>query len=125
MPETKRRRWLQLHLSTCIVLMFVAGALVWANARNRFVWSPTAAPAREMLLPTSQEQDFDGVYGWPSKYYERYILRSHNMDVPAAPPTRIWHADGVCYDTATALTILFVAAVSIEFLIRRRERQQP
>jgi len=26
-----RRPWFQLHLSTCIVLMFAAGGLLWAN----------------------------------------------------------------------------------------------
>lgn len=27
------RRWFQIHLSTCIVLMLVAGGLMWANIR--------------------------------------------------------------------------------------------
>ncbi|HYG74258.1 MAG TPA: hypothetical protein VEK08_04560 [Planctomycetota bacterium] len=30
-----KRRWFQLHLSTCVVLMFVAGGLIWANAQVR------------------------------------------------------------------------------------------
>ena len=33
MPE-QRRRWFQLSLTTCIVMMVVAGGLVWANIRR-------------------------------------------------------------------------------------------
>src|SRR5438445_5917 len=28
-----KRRWFQFHLSTAVVLMFVAGGLMWANTR--------------------------------------------------------------------------------------------
>lgn len=30
----KKRPWFQLHLSTCVVMMFVAGALNWANLHD-------------------------------------------------------------------------------------------
>lgn len=29
--QPEKRSWFQLHLSTCVALMFVAGPLVWAN----------------------------------------------------------------------------------------------
>ncbi|HYG77762.1 MAG TPA: hypothetical protein VEK08_22340 [Planctomycetota bacterium] len=32
-----QRRWLQLHLSTCLVLMFLAGGIVYSNTRLHFV----------------------------------------------------------------------------------------
>lgn len=32
--KPKKRRWFQLHLSTCIVLMFVAGGLIWINVKE-------------------------------------------------------------------------------------------
>lgn len=31
----KKRPWFRLHLSTCVMLMVVAGALVWANTKLR------------------------------------------------------------------------------------------
>ena len=37
MTDKPRRPWFQIHLSTAIVLMFVAGGLVWANIRPRIV----------------------------------------------------------------------------------------
>ena len=45
---------LQFHLSTAIVLMFVAGALLWANLQPRV--SGTA-------------EDYDKFYGWPDVVY--------------------------------------------------------
>ena len=36
-PAEKPRRWFQFHLSTAVVLMFVAAGLIWANAeRTKF-----------------------------------------------------------------------------------------
>lgn len=35
--ESRKRPWFQLHLSTAVVLMFVAGALIWANTRQRSI----------------------------------------------------------------------------------------
>lgn len=37
MPKPPRRRRFQIHLSTAIVMMFVAGVLIWANTRGRRV----------------------------------------------------------------------------------------
>src|SRR5258706_7108575 len=34
-PEPPRRKRFQIHLSTAIVMMFVAGAIIWANVRER------------------------------------------------------------------------------------------
>jgi hypothetical protein len=44
------RLWLQLHLSTCVVLMFVAGGLMWANLQPR--------ETTNRLWPGTE-------YGWP------------------------------------------------------------
>ena len=59
-----KRRWLQLRLSTCIALMFVAGILLWLNLH-----------ALSRLFVTGWEKASDGsidpqvstlpVYGWP------------------------------------------------------------
>jgi hypothetical protein len=37
MPQPPRRKRFQIHLSTAVVLMFVAGGIIWANARAGFV----------------------------------------------------------------------------------------
>ena len=33
-PVPNQRQWLQVHLSTAVVLMFAAGGLIWANVRG-------------------------------------------------------------------------------------------
>jgi len=39
-PETPRRRRFQIHLSTAILMMFVAGVLIWANVRGQKEFEP-------------------------------------------------------------------------------------
>jgi hypothetical protein len=38
MPEPPRRKRFQIHLSTAMVMMFVAAAIIWANVRSVHYW---------------------------------------------------------------------------------------
>jgi len=86
-PVSPRRKWLQVHLSTAVILMFVAGGLIWANQEGQF--GPLSQDIRRCTpelgdLGGSRAQDFlsvtgheiikeerFGYYGWP-----RTALRS-------------------------------------------------
>src|SRR5580765_4717151 len=80
MPEPPRRKRFQIHLSTAVVMMFVAGALVWANVLGRKVDREGAAfsngefpPGRRMTFSEFKKQEewnsWAGAdqndYGWP------------------------------------------------------------
>lgn len=61
MTKKKKRPWFQLHLSTCIVLMVVAGVLLWLNLR----------PPRIIRIILSNDKEIAIKYiafeysGWP------------------------------------------------------------
>src|SRR6188768_2482923 len=57
MPETPRRKRLQIHLSTAVVMMIAAGVLIWANVREGKRVPPDVAPQWKYGKET--------VYGWP------------------------------------------------------------
>src|SRR5258706_512202 len=73
MPTAPPRKRFQFHLSTAIVLMFVAGALMWANMQPHFLrpilWS--ANGVEEYLTLSEKEFRIPNpdvsyrYYGWP------------------------------------------------------------
>jgi hypothetical protein len=87
---------LQLHLSTCIVLMFVAGGLVWANALKVYD------------LKTLDISSF--TQGWPLPYFK--------IDYPAED---YYYPQNLAVNLATALAILAAVAFVCEWSIRRRK----
>jgi hypothetical protein len=58
-----KRPWFQLHLATCIVLMFVAGGLIYSNTRFRYVPVSATQPTRYSLQPG--ETMYSLIRGWP------------------------------------------------------------
>jgi hypothetical protein len=118
MPEPKRRRWLQLHLSTCIVLMFVAGGLLWANTR------PASIAPDICMGPGPFPQC---AYGWPVTAVELHGSRMLRVKLPPVLVKLEYHWDGtgVAIDSVSAAGILLVVVTLSEVLLRRRERQQP
>lgn len=110
----KKRPWFQLHLSTCVVLMVVAGALMWANLDWKYFGGNMSSS--------------EYLRGWP-KYMQ-------GKSVPAVPKFRMddhewpfqYNADmnleGVAFNLFVALTILGATALACEFPIRRRERKR-
>jgi|SRR5579862_1468022 len=84
MAEVPRRKWLQVHLSTAVVLMFAAGGLIWAN--------------------TIAEVDGGArYYGWP------FIIYAHQG---SRPPLYLRMNEGVdfahvLWNSAISASILF------------------
>lgn len=130
------RPWFQFHLTTAIVLMFVAGGLLWANL------IPSRGPYRD--TPGIESR----CYGWPLWCYWTISL-AHDGDWSevspdaAAPGCRIfystkynflWQAPGPAFtdtrrlallaDVHTAILVLAVCTLTLEWFIRRRERRQ-
>lgn len=64
-PETKPRRRFQLHLSTCILVMIVAGVLLGLNLQRNPHWGRNESGIR--ILDT-----YD--MGWPFYFYGNYYL---------------------------------------------------
>ncbi|MGD0091197.1 MAG: hypothetical protein ABSE73_14870 [Planctomycetota bacterium] len=116
----KKRPWFQYHLSTAIVLMFVAGGLMWANRPyGVFIW--------EGMDGTTIYEDPAGpadVWGWPSTCI---INRPHDPNrIPSGALFRIESSNvqnAVVCNLLTAVAILVAVAVWCEWRIRRRERR--
>ncbi|MCY3018878.1 MAG: hypothetical protein NTW87_07610 [Planctomycetota bacterium] len=110
----KKRPWLQFHLSTAVVLMFVAAGLLWLNMRDR----------HSLFLETVWATQ----YGWPFVAAEKpryqYVIPGSPTIITGPAANRI-HVSivGVVADCIVALVVLFVVGVLCERLIRRKERR--
>lgn len=106
-PPPKPRSWFQLHLSTCVVLMVVAGALAYLS-----------------ISPGSNGQSFTW-YGWPAMAYEQHLeVFLYGMSDPVEIPTlhRKWLISGLIIDVGFALVVLGLVARVLENRVRRRQR---
>ncbi|MCK6470761.1 MAG: hypothetical protein L6R28_03345 [Planctomycetes bacterium] len=120
-PESKPRRRFQLHLSTCIIVMVVAGVLVWANAVPRKVGEDTCDGMRGNFMER----------GWPWSFHERtemieaFRAKIHAW-VPADSIESYQHPDwafsptNALADFFLSLTILAAVTAACEWWIRRR-----
>ena len=109
MSDKPRRAWFQIHLSTAIVLMFVAGGLLWANVVYRV--DPSFAFAHDGARIELHVQ------GWPL-HFDEYTIPSFRKDTvyPILPYP---------INMLTALAIFGSTALVCEFIIRRREARAP
>lgn len=111
----KKRPWFQLHLSTCIVLMFVAGMLIWLNVTPRersLVWILENGRMERFMDDRSGLEGWTG-RGWPATF--QAILPDE---------TTKWSGEGVVQDLAVVMAIIGLAGSGCEYLIRRRERKR-
>jgi hypothetical protein len=111
MTEPPCRKRFQIHLSTAIVMMFVAGGLWWANL--------TPLKGTFVVEGENGKNVFEHViFGWPfSREHENYI-GGDIKDVFGdwiLPPIAIYSCD-----VFTALLILLAVRYICEWLIRRR-----
>ena len=99
-----RRPWFQVHLSTAIVLMFVAGGLLWANATPQVEYSGNTP--------------WEITYGWP------YIFHGEPGHIVANVP-RYTFFSNAAIDFGITIVLLIASATVCELLLRRREARAP
>ncbi|MCY3021414.1 MAG: hypothetical protein NTW87_20560 [Planctomycetota bacterium] len=135
-PRPKRRPWFQFHLSTAIVLMFVAAGLLWLNIRVH----TTIAAGKQMW----DDRECAVVRTWPSLGWPRSVVIG-TMTVYLGAPDRetlrnradqsvaeFWRSQWphdisrqwkwLAADFAVALAILAAVGFVCEWRIRRRAR---
>ena len=122
MPNPPRRSRFQIHLSTAIVMMFAAGALIWANVRTEKERYDALSIA--LFQPTSEYNGYE-LYGWPIKAI-RYRKGRESVTgfIDERPVAIHTNYSRVLLDTLIALGILFPTWFVCEWLIRRRAAQK-
>ena len=113
MDATPERRLFQIHLSTAIVLMFVAGGLMglnFATWHGTKVYIMKDGVGTRFVVPTRE-------YGWPFLEHGEWNWQGygHHIENPLAP---LWNE-------LSALGVTAFAASFMEYLIRRREARKP
>ena len=121
------RRWFQLHLSTGIVLMFVAGGLMWLNNVPGMIEQHSLTVILGYEHKGASRKKLEAV-GWPWKIYDSYYVTINNI-VPPDPElggVSYWYDRQYvtlkyCSDLGVAILILYSTA----FLLERRIRTNP
>ncbi len=119
------RRWFQLSLTTCIVLMVVAGVLVWANVQVRETGSiGVTQEGRPHTHPVFSPKGLGIQYvqGWPLTLRDKIIVPPYISWVHESPPA--WHTASIFLNILIALTLLAATAFLSEYLIRRWVRSK-
>ena len=121
MSESQRRKWLQVHLSTAVLLMFVAGALIWVNVKPRTQTqrhSPMFNPWKEVL----------NEYGWPLTVVSFTNKYDEISSGDAASPLNPYNVSLSYYfasaDFVTALTMLIGVYIMSELWIHRLDSRE-
>src|SRR5438046_2288495 len=96
MSDKPRRAWFQIHLSTAIVLMFIAGLIIRMNC------IPDWAHMSQ-------------VYGWPNSFYE--VHYGSPIETTFSFPTLL-------FDIGVAFGILILYAAYVEFVFHRATKNQ-
>lgn len=127
-----KRWWFQIHLSTAIVLMFVAGAILFINFEVQRSYSAV------IRNPTQTVVDYYDGWGWPLLYNSRGSF-AFSPDSGAAVERDLlskaleFHEDcprkfsllAAIVDGLAGLAIIFIVAILSELAIRRRETNYP
>ena len=112
----QRRRWFQLSLTTCIVLMVVAGVLMYLN----LCWhAPIELPDPNSELSKVGERLITvRAAGWPLACYWYCIPAATGED-----HFPIYELRRLAWNLTTLVAILFSISFGCEFLIRRSQRK--
>jgi len=111
MPEPPRRKRFQMHLSTAIVMMFVAGVLIWLNTRPRQLetWMQ-----RHYSVPFVR-------YGWPMDAAQTVVGVDLRLQIEFRKSDEITAGYTMAIlDFIIGLLILFSVYLLCEWLIRHR-----
>jgi hypothetical protein len=146
MSETKpKRRFWRLHLSTAVLLMVVAGGLMWPNLKSeemyvtqdRWIWT-THEQALYALAEANQPVTFVRwtYYGWPRRFCYRtdHVVpkqsgwdTTETLGLSFLPEIYKDPDDGellLVVDVLVWLVLLVFFAIIPEWLIRRREARK-
>ena len=127
----KKRRWFQIHLSTAIVMMFVAGGIMWPNLipRHRAWYNPMPDgmdgegydwSKYHQEFQHAMERDELWVIGWPIIIYSRPVdPNEKNRWV------RLDYFASIGGNIFAGLALLALTATVGEWHIRRREARKP
>ena len=141
MTNPPPRKRFQIHLSTAIVLMFVAGVVLWANINPRRVEDHGSAYLNDTRVVSKMTEfefrasDYNAwsghrivEHGWPFDavdvrsdvilYSARVQLR--NTDPRVNPRPTIWRTGPIIYNALIAVGVLFSVWLLLEWLTRRR-----
>lgn len=139
MSDKPTHRWFQFHLSTAIVLMFVAGGLLWLNFRNYREHQPSDSnDAHHIGFPveityrdeagTDFSFTFDGeneqlVQRWTCKLLRLPGFKKDETNVKVYYSS--WDRDGVSLfvvpNALFALLVLAFSGLLAEIIARRRK----
>jgi len=117
MTDKPKRKWLQLHLLTMIVLVFVAGGCIGINLRRynlRRSFDFEQTPHGRVLVSTFN-------IGYPFKAYDGFILVWEGPNRPTEIGYVNPHYVGITGNLALSFVPLTVAWVLCESLILRLE----
>jgi hypothetical protein len=119
-----KRRWFQIHLSTAVVLMFVAGGLLMFNLRPSL---------REHVLDATVKLDHGGYHGgslksdvttwewgWPFVFWE-----NHTYGEKSIGDRVFWDMTALFANLVLSFALLAILIVVLEGRIRRREARKP
>lgn len=111
--KPKKRPWFQFHLSTAVVLMFVAAGLMWLNITVFEGVLKTREPGKSR--------------GWPFGCWGEYTWSAYHWDeLVQGPEHRVEvHCWLVLCNLVVALLILCVVGFVCEQYIRRKSPQAP
>lgn len=106
----KKRPLFQLHLSTCAVLMFVAGGVLWFSTRPAIVTRVT----KKCVTVTSDR--------WPLGFHETHYVGYTPSEALADFERKLPPID--FQNLQLMLPVLLAAAIIFEWHIRRRNRRR-
>jgi len=122
MADQPKRKLFQIHLSTALVLMFVAGGLVWLNVRK--VKMDYEEQVNSGAFATLLDNPVDThIRGWPWKYqtYWEVFAWLNTPEWQECDMTGVvtdeWH---LAYNILVALAILAVIGVVVEWAVRKK-----
>jgi hypothetical protein len=132
MSDKPHRAWFQFHLSTAILLMFVAGVLLWANIRtNEHPPAPAEATYRiqndfrDAWIQWATDSSTYSSYGWPCAVYSDSLTIDEIEAAFAGTPLKSrWHITSLAVNLGVGFTILLATVFPCEWLIRRRRESR-
>ena len=112
-----KRRWFQFHLSTAIVLMFMASWLVWLHIG-------------EFLVPhqgkSKRSSELTIFYGWPADAIAYTVVNKRTASGWLEVSRTVTFAPlKLAINIVLGLLLLSAVAYSIECLFRRRSARKP